>query len=220
MKSFKKFALVPAVALLLFGSGCNMVDTPTQPNENFGALILVETFCVEMAEDRTSGNFSSAVVCDQFKDDILNWFSSKGISLDCVDAIFMIAAKIKCVSFQGSHSWDITSSTSIKRTDISDGPKTLLTSQTLTVPNECDAPYYYRPKLGLYGVLLVNRALNDLVNGGDPAMVVEMKATDVDPEPSVNDHLTFTWQACVTVTAIVDKTLPCDGDEDDDDDDH
>jgi len=218
MKSFKRFALVPAVALLVFGSGCNMVDTPTQPNENFGALIMIETFCVPFVEYHTVGQFESSAVSDQFRQDILAWFSSKGISLDCVDAIFMIAAKIKCTDFNGSHSSDVTSYVNIKRTDISDGPKTLLTSQTVTVPNECDAPYYYRPKLGLSGVLLVNRALNDLVNGGSPALVVDMKATDVDPEPSVNDPLSFTWQACITVTAIVDKYLPCDGDEDDDDD--
>jgi hypothetical protein len=219
MKSFKRFALVPAVALLVIGSGCNMVDTPTQPNENFGALILIETFCVPFVENATTGSFGSAVVAEEFKAEILAWFSSKGISLDCVDAIFMIAAKIKCTDFNGSHSSDVTSYVTIKRTDISDGPKTLLTSQTVTVPNECDAPYYYRPKLGLGGVLLVNRALNDLVDGSDPTLVVEMKATDVDPEPSVNDPLSFTWEACVTVTAIVDKYPPCDGDEDDDDDD-
>jgi hypothetical protein len=196
-----------------------MVDTPTEPNASGGALILVETFCVQFDENRTTGTFASEVVCDQFQDDILAWFAGKGISLDCVDLIFMIGAKIKCVSFQGSHDWDVTSSVTLKRTDISDGPKTLLTSQTLTIPGECDDSGY-RPRLGLSGVLLVNRALNDLVRGGDPVLVATMVATDVDPEPSVNDPLTFSWQACVTVTAIVDKSMPCDGDEDDDDDDH
>jgi hypothetical protein len=196
-----------------------MVDTPTQPNASGGALILVETFCVQFDENRTTGTFASEVVCDQFQDDILAWFAGKGISLECVDAIFMIGAQIKCVSFQGSHDWDVTSSVTLKRTDISDGPKTFLTSQTLTIPDECDAPYYYRPRLGLGGVLLVNRALNDLVHGGSPVLVATMEATDVDPEPSVSDPLTFSWKACVTITAIVDKHPPCDGDEDDDDDD-
>jgi hypothetical protein len=218
MKSFKKFALVPAVALLVIGSGCNMVDTPTQPNEHFGALIMIETFCVQFDEYRTTGTFASEEVAEEFEQQILAWFGDKGISLECVDLIFMIGAQIKCVSFQGSHDWDVTSSVTIKRTDIADGPKTLLTSQTLTIPDECDAPYYYRPRLGLYGVLLVNRALNNLVRGGSPALVVSMVATDVDPEPSVDDPLVFSWKACITVTAIVDKYPPCDGDEDDDDD--
>lgn len=214
-KSFKRFALVPAVALLVFGNGCNMVDTPTQSNQNTGFVLLTETFCVQFDENRTTGTFASEVVCDQFAQDILDWFTSKGVSLNCVEQIFMIGAKIKCVSFSGSHSWDVTSKVDIKRTDIADGPKTLLTSQTLTVPGECDAPEYYRPRLGLYGVLLVNRALNDLVNGPAPTLVATMVATDVDPEPSVTDPLTFSWQACVSVAAIV-KTSNCSVDDDDD----
>jgi hypothetical protein len=196
-----------------------MVDTPQQPNETFGYVLLTETFCVQFDENRTTGTFVSEVVCDQFAQDILAWFASRGVALDCVESIFMIGAKIKCVSFSGSHSWDVTSKVELKRTDISDGPKTFLTSQTLTVAGECDAPDYYRPRLGLGGVLLVNRALNDLVDDGTtPTLVATMVATDVDPEPSVNDPLTFSWQACLSVAAIVQTSQPCNGHDDDDDD--
>jgi hypothetical protein len=193
-----------------------MVDTPNGPNTDDDGLVLVETFCVQFDENRTTGTFASEIVCDQFQDDILAWLASKGIDLDCVSSISMSSARIKCVSFSGSHSWDVTSSVTIKRTDISDGPKTLLTSQTLTVPDGCDAPYYFRPRLGTYGVLLVNRALNDLVNGGSPVLVVNMVATDVDPEPSVSDPLVFSWQACITVNAVVggDDDGPCGEDDD------
>ena len=54
-----------------------------------------------------------------------------------------------------------------------------------------------------------------LIAGGMPILAVELRMTDVDPTPTENDPLIFSWDACVTVVVVVGGGG---GDDDDDDD--
>lgn len=211
-----RIALVAVVASVVFAAGCNPVDT-SSPNLGQSQVVLHDRFCVRFDENRTTGEFESEVVCDQFATQIQAWLANNNVASGDVKKIFMSGGRIKLAGEFTGHAWDITSSVRIKRTDIADGPVTFLKEQTVTIPDDIDGSKGYKPRFDSHGVKLVNRALEDLVDGGDPVLVVTMKSTDVDPEPSGSDPLVFSWEACVDIMAIVKKGGGG-GDDDDDDD--
>ena len=201
-KRFLTIALVPAVLLLAMASGCNMVDSPsaTLDTEDY---VIKEEFCVTFNENRTSGNFQSEIVCDQFRTDIEAWIAGAGVQYSDICKIMTNDVRICLPTYEG-HDWDVTSKVNIERLDINDGPHTLLKLQTVTIPDTYDQDgFCKKPKSNYRGIRVINRALEDLVAGGNPLLQVTMAMTDVDPEPSQNDPLVFSWDACVTVLAVV-----------------
>jgi hypothetical protein len=202
---FWRFSFVASVAVVVFAAGCNLVETPDANFHNASA-VLREQFCVEFDEYRTSGQFESEVVCEQFAQEVGQWLADNDINGDDIRHIFMKGGLIlEGDEFDGPHPWDITSSVYIKRTDIDDGPERLLRSRTVTVPEDIEGPSGYKPRFDPKGVKLVNRALRDFVDRDFPVLVVKMVSTDVDPEPSESDPLVFSWQACIDVMAILQR---------------
>jgi hypothetical protein len=206
-----RYALVAAVGVVAMSAGCNVVDSPSE-NLHLSEVVLHEKFCVRFDENRTTGDFESEVVCDQFATLINQWLADNDVTSEDVEGIFMSGGRIKLAGDFSGHAWDITSSVRIRRADIADGPSRFLKEQTVTIPGEIGGDRGYKPSFDGAGVRLVNRALQDLVKGCDPVLVVTMRNTDVDPEPRVDDPLVFSWDACINITAIVDS------DDDDDDD--
>ena len=216
MKSLRRFALIPIALSALVIVGCNMVDSPTEPSKTFGTAVIYHQFCVSFSENRTSGAFQSEIVCDQFQEQILEWLDGKDIALSDVCSLFMVGGKICLGPYEG-HDWSVSSAVKIKRTDVPDDYSTLLRLQTVTIPDTfdpCD-----RPSFAFRGVGTVNKALRDLVHGGNPVLRVAMAWTDVDPEPSGNDPLVFEWEACLDIVGVVKRGGCGFGDDDDDDDD-
>jgi hypothetical protein len=217
--SFWRFLLVACVGVVAFAGGCKIVEAP-DVDLNRASAVLREQFCVQFDEYRTTGEFESEVVCEQFAQEIAQWLADNNISGDDIKHIFMSGGLIlEGDAFEGAHSWDITSSVYIERTDIDDGPERLLRPQTVTVPEDIEGPSGYKPKFDPKGVKLVNGALRDFVDGELPILVVKMVSTDVDPDPSEADPLVFSWQACIEVQAIMQRGGGGDDDGDDDDDD-
>lgn len=213
--------LLACVVLLVSASGCKVAD-PTDANFHKSKVVLYDRFCVQFDENRTEGTFRSEIVCDQFATMINEWLDDNGVDRDDIKHIYMSGGKIKeGEPFDGDHPWEITSAVNIWRTDIDDGPAQLLRNQTVRIPRSIDG-HGYTPRFRMKGVKLVNRALEDLVDGGNPVLMVQMVYTDVDPEPSDADPLVFSWKACIEVVAVVQKTgrPPHHGGNNDDDDDN
>lgn len=198
----KILVLTVVAASLAIVSGCQLFDT-TSPNlakkGRPGNLVFKKEFCVSFDELQTSGSFSSQVVCDQLKADILNYLA-KGSVGDKVAVIRMSGGVIKVTGNTGDHDWEVTAAVEIKRQDdpsgpVTDGPSTLVNSSTVTLRGlKKDQPM---ADLNSMGVNVVNRALEDLLAGDDPRLVVTMMGASVDPEPSPLDPLDFTWRACI-----------------------
>jgi hypothetical protein len=203
-KPFLTVALIPAVLLLVFASGCNLVESPGANLDNDASIVLQEEFCVSFNEYRTTGTFESEVVCEDFADDILAWLDANDITYSDICSIFMSGGRIVLNEPYNGHPWDITSKTNLRRDDIHDtgGNNPFLRTQTVTIPSDVDGDGYM-PRFYHRGVRKVNRALEDLVAGRDPILTVTMKNTDVDPEPSVSDPLVFSWDACISVVVVV-----------------
>lgn len=213
-KPFLKVALIPAVFLLVFASGCNLVDSPGANLDDDASTVLSEEFCVQFDEYRTDSEFTDDV-SDLYAIQILAWLEAENVDLDDICSIFQSGGSIVLAEPYSGHQWDITSKIHVKRTDIYDDFHPYLRPQTVTLPDEI-VPPGYRPSFHYRGVRTVNRALEDLVDGGMPGLSFVMWFTKVDPEPSPVDPLIFSWDACIDVTVVVGNG-DC-GDDDDDDD--
>jgi hypothetical protein len=215
-KPFLKVALIPAVVLLVFASGCNLVESPGANMAADASLVLQEEFCVQFDEYRTSSDFTDDVT-DLYAAQILAWLEANDVELDDVCSIFQSGGRIVLVEPYSGHPWDITSKIHVKRTDIYDDFHPYLRPQTVTLPGDIAAPGY-NPSYHYRGVRTINRALEDLVDGGNPTLSFWAWFSRVDPEPSEVDPLVFSWDACIEVTVVVgDGTCPDAGDDDDDD---
>jgi hypothetical protein len=205
-KPFLKVALIPAVLLLAFASGCNLVDSPDTDAAlgNGPPIVLQEEFCVTFEEYRTTGTFQSEIVAEEFAAQISAWLDANGVldeNIIKIRQIFQSGGRIVLSEPYMGHPWDITSAVTIQRDDIPDVAEEWLRTQTVTLPDDIVDPGYV-PRFRFKGVKTVNRALEDLAAGGDPMLRVTMVTTDVDPEPSVSDPLVFTWDACVNVIVV------------------
>lgn len=213
-KPFLKVALIPAVFLLVFASGCNLVDSPGANLADESSVVLQEEFCVQFDEYRTDSEFTDDV-SDLYAAQILAWLDAEDVNLDDICSIFQSGGRIVLAEPYQGHQWDITSKIHVKRTDIYDEFHPYLRPQTVTLPDDIMDPGYV-PSFHYRGVRKVNRALEDLVDGGMPGLSFVMWFTKVDPEPSTVDPLVFSWDACITVTVVVGNG-DCGGDGDDDD---
>ena len=216
-KPFLKVALIPAVVLLVFASGCNLVESPGANLEET-SVVLQEEFCVQFDEYRTSSEFTDDVT-DIYAEAILDWLAAEGVVLEDICSIFQSGGRIVLAEPYTGHPWDITSKIHVKRTDIYDEFHPYVRPQTVTLPDDI-AGSGYVPSFHYRGVRKLNRALEDLVDGGYgatsyPSLSLVMWFTKVDPEPSTVDPLVFSWDACITVTVVVGDG-DCGGDDDDD----
>jgi hypothetical protein len=197
-----RLALLTAIFALVAGSGC-IYDAST------GEVVITEKICVSFEEYRESPTLGSAVVCDRFKERILMRIAAYGATLDDIESINMVSGTYqvtKPASKRYEHDWTITAAVDISRQDVPSGPVTdgparfvNETSQSLRdakgMPTSAD--------LNSAGVELVNRALQSLLDGEDPRLVLTLIPGGIDPAPSPSDPLTFKWNACVEFQAVV-----------------
>lgn len=192
MKNLCARLLVIAVlgVLLAMGSGCVF---------DHSDVVINEKVCVTLDEYQTTGTFESFVVCDQFKQKLLEALDENDLEMDDVKRIKMKEGTFKTLSVE-PHDWRVTADINIARQDIENGPYddgpesfTSFKNQSLRAlrghPEDAD--------LHQKGVKLVNRALESLLDGEDPRLVLLVKNESVVPTPSVSDPMQFTFKACV-----------------------
>lgn len=198
MKQLCARLLVIAVAGgLLASAGCVYDNTD---------LVITENVCVNLEETQTSGNFGTFVVADQFKEQLQKRLKEHGKSEKDIKAIHMVGAAFKAMSVK-PHDWTVDATIDIGRQDVEAGPFedgpapfVVFTDQSLLAltgaPNQAD--------LHADGVALVNRALESLVGGEDPRLVLLVKNESVTPTPSVSDPMQFKILACVKFQVVID----------------
>ena len=79
-----RIALLTALCTLAFASGC-IYDAST------GQVVITEKICVSFDEYRESNTLGSAVVCDRFKQRILERIAAYGATLDDIESISMMS---------------------------------------------------------------------------------------------------------------------------------
>ncbi|HEX5133299.1 MAG TPA: hypothetical protein VFX92_12545 [Candidatus Krumholzibacteria bacterium] len=204
MKHLSARLLVIAVlGVVLASSGCVYDNTD---------LVVTENVCVNFDQTITTGSFSTFVVCDQFKEALLSKLDENNKTLDDVKSIHMVSGTFKTMTVTGKkHDWLITADVSIGRRDdpnagYTDGPEPFVSFQNQSLQALKGAPT--DAQLNADGVDVVNRALEALLNGEDPRLVLVVDNETVTPTPSVSDPMDFKLLTCVKFQAIIEMSDP------------
>ena len=197
MRTIWTRALVIAMAGMMLGlSSCILQN---------GDLVLSETVSVNLEETQTTGTFTTFTVADKFKEVLERKLQENGSGKRDVKSIHMVSATFKTTSVK-PHDWTVDADINIARQDVpgdpySDGPAPLVVfdDQALSAlkgkPTDAD--------LLADGVAVVDRALQSLLLGEDPRLVLVLENASVTPTPSTTDPMEFRIMVSVTFQMVV-----------------
>jgi hypothetical protein len=189
-----------AACLLALASGCVYDSLSSQ-------VVVTEKVNVVFKEYREGPSIGSVVVADQFKMRLEDILEDNGAKLSDIQSITMVAGEYKvAMPSMAAHDWTVSGVVTMRRQDdpmgpVTEGPATFvnMTSQSLIAAKVKPIP----ADLNSAGVAVVNHALTDLKNGGDPRLIVEMVSDNIVPAPSPSDPLEFSWLAQVTFQVVI-----------------
>ena len=199
MKQLCARLLVIAVlgSLLAFSAGCVLNDSD---------LVITDNICVDIDEVQTDGSFSTFVVADDFSQQLDKKLAQYGKSKKDVKDIYVVGGAFKTVKVN-PHDWTVTAQVDIARQDdpnsgYTDGPAPLVsfTNQSLKALKGQPA------NLQAGGVTVVNNALDALLNGEHPRLVMIVNNESVTPTPTESVPMEFRTDACVRFQVVIAKT--------------
>lgn len=170
-------------------------------------MVVTETICVKIEEVQTTGSFSTFVVCDQFAEEIERELKKHNKGKKDVKSIHMTSATFKTKKVR-PHDWNVTADIDIARQDTpggayEDGPAPFVTfddQSLLDLKGEKT-----KARMHADGVDLVNDALEDLIDGEDPRLVLLINNESVTPTPSPSDPMHFVVDVCVKFQMVIKK---------------
>jgi hypothetical protein len=195
------------LSLLLAAIVClTAVTTSCIYDPQAGQVVVTENICVNMTEYQTDGNLSSRAVSDKYRERLLEAIASYGATLDDISDISVVSAKFKLASLKSTkHDWTASADVYIHRQDVSDGPEQLISFSNVSLA-DYKGPYETAVLDG-DGVDLINRALDDLLEGADPVLILDLMNFSIDPVPTMDDPLQLNWIGCITFQAVVDVSV-------------
>lgn len=199
-----KLLVVAIVGVMLAMVGCVYDESD---------LVITESVCVNFDQTITTGSFSTFVVADKFKETLLAELEAHGKTLDDIESIHMVSGTFKTMVVTGAnkHDWLITADVSIGRQDDPSGPYTDGPAALVSFDNQSLQALKGAPTdadLIAAGVDVVNNALEALLNGEDPRLVLVVDNESISPTPSTSDPMDFKLLTCVKFQAIVNMSDP------------
>jgi hypothetical protein len=188
-------------SVLLLGSGCVYDNLRSQ-------VVVTEKVVVQYDEYRETPSIGSAVVADTWRHRLLDALEDYGADIEDVQSITVVAGEYKTtMPSKAPHDWTITGKVTVRRQDdpmgpVTDGPADFVRMTTQSLAGAKGKPI--PADLNSAGVELINDALEVLLAGGNPRLIVEMVSDNISPAPSPSDPLKFNWLAMVTFQAVVD----------------
>lgn len=199
-----KLLMVAIVGVMLAAAGCVYDESD---------LVITEQVCVNFDQTITTGSFSTFVVCDKFRETLLVELAAHNKTLDDIESIHMVSGTFKTMAVTGArrHDWFVTADVSIARQDdpgdpVTDGPASFVSFDNQSLQALKGAPT--DADLHSDGVELVNRALQALLDGENPRLVLVVDNGSISPTPSTSDPMDFKLLTCVKFQAIVDMSDP------------
>ena len=191
-----RLLVIAVLSSLLVLSGCIL---------NGSDLVITDEVCIDIDEVQTDGSFSTFAVADDFKEQLEKKLAQHNKGPKDVKSIHMVSASFKTVKVS-PHDWTVTADIDIARDDngdstYEDGPAPLVEFNNQSLQALKGAPN--KPSLHADGVALVDRALDSLLNGDDPSLVLIVNNESVTPDPSSSDPMAFTTKACVKFQIVI-----------------
>ncbi len=203
MRRVSKFVVFTIIVVLGLAGGCVYNDLSSE-------MVVTDQVCISLDEFRESGTLGSAVVAEEFADDVNAMLDKYDSKVKDIKSISVVSGTYRVSRpSTASHDWVVTSAVTIRRQDnpsgpVTDGPATFvnLTEQSLRAAQ--GAPIL--ADLNSDGVDLIKRALDDLRAGQSPRLVLTMEGGTIAPEPTPSDPLSFAWRTCVTFQVVIQKS--------------
>lgn len=195
--------VLPVLGILALAGGCVYDDMSSE-------MVVTEQVSVTLDEYRESGTLGSTVVVAEFADEVYKMLDKYDSKIKDIKSINVVSGTYRVARpSTAAHDWVITSPVTVRRQDdpsgpITDGPATFvnMTSQSLRAAQ--GAPVY--ADLSSAGVALIKRALDDLLLGQDPRLILQMEGGTIVPEPTPDDPLSFSWRTTVTFQVVINKS--------------
>lgn len=198
-----RIALFLIVCVLAMAGGCIY-------NELTGEVVVTEKICVQFEETRTDPNFYTYEVDNRFRERLMGLLDENGVTMEDVRSVNVVSGTYKVTKPPKGHDWTIMGNVSVARQDVPgdpyiDGPEPLidLIDQSLDEARGKPIP----ADLIADGVAVIDRALEAVIAGEDPRLVLIMESGDVVPAPSPEDPLEFRWLACVTFQIVLEVSV-------------
>lgn len=187
---------VAALCVVLGGPGCILEEKVVE-------VVLTGETCAEFVEYHESEEFATPDTVDYaFRlNDILE---ENGLDRSDIAEARVMSATYQVTDFDHSHDWSVSGSISVERLGGGD-PETIInyTNQSLLAAQ----PAPVAASLNADGVLIVNQALQDYLDGGYPVLVFEVVNGTVDPDPSSSDPIVFDWEACIKIHILYQEEV-------------
>jgi len=189
-----RLLVIAALGMLLATAGCITSQSD---------LVITDVISANIDEHETTGSFSTFTVVDDFKDQLEKALAKSGKKSTDVKSIHMIGATFSTMSVSPKDA-TATADITIARQDVSDGPAAFVSFNNTVLKNLQGRPT--DATMDASGVALVDRALADLLAGGDPTLVLTVNNETITPTPTVDAPLDFKVRVNVTFQAVVRGT--------------
>lgn len=195
MKTMMCTVLALLVCVLAVGPGCVLEDKVVE-------LVLKGTTCVKFVEYHESAEWNTPLVLD-YADSIRKILEDNDIDIDKIKKATLMSVNYMVTEFDGDHDWDISGYITVKRDAGAAEPIVKYTSQSLlaALMTSTDAD------LDAAGVAIINGAFASFL--ADPFSPIILTFTtendDVDPVPTPEDPLDFTWKACLKIHLLYEE---------------
>jgi hypothetical protein len=205
MRRVSKFVVFTFIVVLGLAGGCVYNDLSSE-------MVVTDQVCISLDEFRESGALGSAVVAEDFASDVFAMLDKYDSKVKDIKSMNVVSGTYRVSRPSlAAHDWVITSAVTIHRQDdpsgpVTDGPATFVNLTEQSLRAALGAPIV--ADLNSDGVALIKRALDDLLAGERPRLILTMAGGTISPEPSPSDPLSFAWRTCVTFQVVIQKSPP------------
>ena len=189
-----RLLVIAALGMLLASAGCITSQSD---------LVITDVISANITEHETTGSFSTFTVVSDFKDQLEKALAKSGKKTTDVKSIHMISATFAAQAVSPKDA-TATANIDISRQDVSDGPAAFVSFNNTVLKSLTGKPT--DAQMDAAGVALVDRALADLLAGGDPTLVLTVNNETITPTPTVDAPLDFRVRVNVTFQAVVRGT--------------
>ena len=186
-----KLLVIAALGMLLATAGCITSQSD---------LVVTDVISANIVEHETTGSFSTFTVVDDFKIQLEKALEKAGKKSADVKSIHMIGATFQTLSISPKDA-RATADITIARQDVSDGPADFVSFNDTLLKSLQGRPT--DAVMNADGVALVDRALADLLEGGDPTLVLTVNNETITPTPTPEAPLDFTVRVNVKFQAVI-----------------
>lgn len=179
-------------------SGCILKEKVLQ-------VVLSEEIHADFSEYHEGASWTNTLIVDyaQEVEDILN---DAGYSRSDIDQASLRSASAGVLTLTDpGHDWTIGGAIEVRRLDLGGNFVTLINYTSVSLRGLLGGKQ--AADLDPNGVVLLNGALEDFINGSNPTLEFRVNNGSVSPTPSAQDPIEFEWRAFLLIQIVLTDTV-------------